>query len=196
MKTTSCTMVALLMILMQACSSNAIIQTPQVPPLPSVNAVWSGIAYSSPPLKYYLGESAPGNTIDCNITYSIIGDKYVFQATTAKDTANISISRYYVGTNVDSINLMINPGIDSSSVSVIYNCSWLHQRKWFCRGSRPQGDFCQITSTNPVHVAIFVLIDWRKNNVGKGIREFIQEEDVRRLDSVIQSMPEASCVKQ
>ena len=185
-----CIIVVLLVIFMQSCVLGKITQSSEAPALPSVNAVWSGSRHSAPPLKYYLGETVSRETLDCNITYSIDGDLYVFQVTTDKDTATITISRYYVGTDVDSVNVMINPGIDTSSVSVIHNCSWILQGRWFCRGSRPMSDFCHVSSTKPIHVAVFVLTDWQKHNVNKTIYEFLQEEQVRRLDAIIQSMSE------
>lgn len=157
-------------------------------PVPITSVTWSDACYEKTPLKYYNGESRPNNVIPCNSTYHIVDDSYLFNVTTTTDTVTVEISQFYIGTNADSINIMINNAIDTSDIYVIYNCGWAMNGKWFCRGSTPRNDFCRVSSSKPVHVAVFVLTNWEKKNESKTIDEYKREKQLHEIDSLLHSL--------
>lgn len=182
-------------LLQNSCSSYIVTSNMnQRPSLPSPNVVWSSINYDSPPLKYYHGESIPGKTIDCKINYLLDNDLYKFCVISNNDTVFFSFSKYYIGTNVDSINVMMDMSTNDSQINVINDCSWCLHGRWFCRGSRPMSELCHISSTTPVHVTVFVLVDVMKDNEQQSIYETLKQNslmrDMNRLDSIIQSLPD------
>lgn len=89
---------------------------------------------------------------------------------------------------------MINMSTDGSQLNVINDCAWCLHGKWFCRGSRPMTELCHISSTTPVHVAVFILVDVMKDNEQKSIYEILKQNRLMRdtdlLDSIIQSLPD------
>ena len=158
-------------------------------PKPTLSVVWSNDSYDTPPLKYYHGESRCKEIVNCDIECDIDNDFYNFRVIGNNDTIFFSLSKYYIGTNVDSVNVMINRSTNCSQVHVIHDCAWGLHGKWFCRGSIPMTELCNISSTTPVHVAVFVLVDVMKENDRSSIYEILKENNNNRLDSIIQSLP-------
>lgn len=157
--------------------------------IPKLSVVWNKDNYDSPPLKYYHGESQCKEVIDCDIECFFDDDLYHFRVIGDNDTIFFSLSKYYIGTNVDSVNIMINMSTNDSQVQVVHDCTWGLHGKWFCRGSRPMTDLCHISSTIPVHVAVFVLVDVMKENKQRSVYEILEDKNIDRLDSIIQSLP-------
>ena len=157
--------------------------------MPILSVVWDNKNYDAPPLKYLHGESQSQEIIDCNIECVSQNDYYNFQVIGNNDTVFFSLSKYYIGTNVDSINVMINMSTNGSQIHVIHDCAWGLHGKWFCRGSIPMTELCHISSTTPVHVAVFVLVDVMKENKQRSVYEILEERKIDRIDSIIQSLP-------
>ncbi len=158
-----------------------------------VKVVWFEKKYEKNPLKYYEREIPSKKTIKCDVECFLDNDMYQFFVVSKSDTVFFSISKYYIGTNVDSINIMLEWSTDSSSIYVLPDCGWVMHKKMFVRGT-PLKDYCHITSTQPVHVAIFVLVDVMKDNDQQSIYEILKQDrimkDTERLDSFIQSIPD------
>jgi len=156
---------------------------------PTISVVWNKDSYDSPPLKYFHGEAQCNEVIGCDIECFFDNDLYNFRVIGDNDTVSFSLSKYYIGTNVDSVNIMINMSTNGSQIHVVHDCTWGLHGKWFCRGSRPMTDLCHISSTTPVHVAVFVLVDVMKENKQSSVYEILEEKNKDRLDSIIQSLP-------
>lgn len=155
-----------------------------------INVIWSETSYIDPPLLYYMGEANPYRKKVCFLSHSFRDETYYFRVVSGDDSISFTIPKYYIGSNVDSVNVMIDWAADMSSIFIVHGCTWAMHGKWFCRGSRPMNDFCGITATKPVHAAVFVLSKLGEPNNEKNIYEFIQENQIKRLDSIIQSLPE------
>ena len=158
-----------------------------------VKVVWIEKKHEKNPLKYYEREIPSEKTINCDVECHLDNDMYQFLVVSKTDTVSFSISKYYIGTNIDSINIVITESIDTSSIYVFPYCSWAMHERWFVKGT-PLKDYCHIASTCPVHVAIFVLVDVMKDNHQQSIYEILKQDrmmkDTERLDSIIQSLPD------
>ncbi len=156
---------------------------------PIITAVWIDSAYNKPPIRYFSGEMKHVNVIECSVEYSVKNESCFFTVTSKDDTIAFSVSEYYVGTNADSINIVICWASGKSSMNIIPDCSWAMHGRWFTQGGRPMNELCTISSTKPVHVAAFVLVDWRRDNKMKTIYEYEKEVEMMRLDSIIHAIP-------
>lgn len=145
------------------------------------------------PLEYYGGDVSSDETIKCNVECFLDNEMYRFLVMGKSDTVSFSISKYYIGTNMDSINIMMNGAMDTSSIYVFPYCSWTMYKRWFVK-STPLKDYCHITSTRPVHVAIFILVDVMKDNGQQSIYEKLKQDRIMKniegLDSIIESLPD------
>ncbi len=178
-------------ILINSCSYRiATLSKIKQPVLPSLNVVWADVKYDTPPLRYFYESSTPSKTIDCQIDYSFDNDLYNFRVTSDNDTVFFSISKYYIGTNTDSVNVMINMSSEDSHIHVVSDCFWDDRGRFrgFITGGTRSG-FCHISSAKPVHVAVFVIVDVWKKNEQKSIYDFLEEHRIDVIDSIIQSIP-------
>ena len=152
-------------------------------------AVWIDSTYNKPPIRYFSGEMKRVNVIECSVEYYVKNERCYFTVTSKDDTIAFSVSEYYVGTNADSINIMICWASGKSSINIIPNCGWAMHGRCFTQGGLPMNELCNISSTKPVHVAAFVLVDWRRDNKMKTIYEYEKEVEMMRLDSIIRAIP-------
>lgn len=154
---------------------------------PIITVAWIDSAYVEAPIKCFWGEKE--HVIDCSVDYSIKKGRCFFNVTSPDDTIVFSISEYYVGTNVDSINIVICWASEKSSMSIIPDCSWTFHGRFFTQGGRPMNEFCDISSTKPVHVAAFIIVDWKKDNKKRTIYEYKNEVEMMQFDSIIHAIP-------
>lgn len=188
-KTLVLTMLPCISLLCSSCSESFSRITHQTNSKPIVKAVWIDSTCYKSSIRYFSGDMENVCVTSCSVDYSIKNGCRFFYVTSDDDTISFSVSDYYFGTNVDSVNIMIFGTSGKSSINVIPDCSWTMQGRMFTQGGRTMTEFCNISSTKPVHVAVFILVDWKKDNKKKTIYEYEKEVELMRLDSIIHTIP-------
>lgn len=180
-------LIVLVFITTASCSGRFITQMPLL--RHHTHIVWSERQFVNSPLNYYLGEDSPGNTIDCRFKCWSDKARYHYVITSASDTIEISFSKAYIQTNTDSINIMINWSTDTSSIYAHPNCyrSIFMGKKCLIKDG-PWDDYCSISSTRPVNVSVFDIVNPKKKNRNKTIYDLREEDKWNKLESLIEKM--------
>lgn len=182
---------ALVLLSFISCTSHIGITDGRIEPNPFIGVVWSQSQYKYNRGRYYNVFEDSGDTLGCTMYISHEKNYYIFNIYSKIDTVMLRVHNSYIGTNVDSINIMLDMSFDTSDVVVYPNQSWAFHGKML-GGDKPISNLCQIQSTIPIHARVFMIVDVFKENYNPPYKtEFnYQQQRIKKgLDSIIESIP-------
>lgn len=155
-----CTVLSLFVI--ESCvNTNMICKNQRLEPHPFISTIW----ISKSPLSSF-GKTVKyegvkvHDTLLHNTVCTIGDDHYVFHIFSTKDTAEIFIHKKYIGSNLDTVRILIRNTKDSSTINIYPDASWvrLGQIRTLVSDSQKSED-CYVKSTLPVSVSIDLIVN-------------------------------------
>lgn len=153
----------------------------------NTKVIWLDKVTNTIPLYYTCsGRYDTKDELQCFYRSTIHKDVVQYIVTHGIDTVEFEISQAYIQTNTDSVNIIINWAAGTSSIYVMPNSGWGFNKRIMAKGGI-MNDYCSIRSTRPVHVAVYIIVDFMEKNKNKSIFELIEDEKKKGMDSIIRN---------
>lgn len=153
----------------------------------NTKVIWLDTTTEKVPLTYMCpGRYDDKDELQCVFRSSLHKGAVQYIVISGNDTVEFEISQTYIQTNTDSINILINWATDTSSIYVMPNSAWAFNKRIMVKGGI-MNDYCSIKTTRPVHVAVYIIVDFMDENKNKSIYDLIEDEKKREMDSIIRN---------
>lgn len=175
---------------LQSCTNPRELTKDRNEPNAFVGSTWSTKRYGNNGNRYYCSFDEPGGRVKCTTEMILEKEYYFFKICSSNDTVLISVHNTYIGSNVDSINIMLDYATDTSDISVFPDQSWALRGRAL-GGSPPISFLCRIKSTSPVHARVYLLVDTDKRNENlpyKTEHDYYYERTQKGLDSIVKNI--------
>lgn len=130
------------------------------------------------------------DSIGCNVSYKRVKDYYRFNILSTKDTVSLYINNKYIGSNLDTVDIKIVESVDSSTIAVYPNASWVHIGcATALLSDKKHTKGCFVKSTSPVSIEVYLIVDFMIDNVNPSYLDFEEfKEEKNRVKEITDSL--------